>query len=117
MKHWVFLAAVATCCASAYAKDVWLCKDEYGKKSYVNEAALNSECSKVAMPAKPPAKKKVAKQGVHIGMTQEEAIKSSWGKPERVNRTTRRSGVHEQWVYGGRNYLYFENGILTTIQN
>ncbi len=56
-------------------------------------------------------------QGVEIGMSQQAVLESSWGKPESVNRTTTRSGSREQWVYGGRNYLYFENGVLTAIQN
>jgi hypothetical protein len=56
------------------------------------------------------------KQGVIIGMTQDEVLMSSWGKPRRVNRTTYSFGVHEQWVYDG-GYLYFENGKLKTIQN
>lgn len=57
------------------------------------------------------------KRGVSIGMTQEEVLQSSWGKPEDINRSTYSFGVHEQWVYGGGNYLYFENGKLTSIQN
>jgi type IV secretory pathway VirB10-like protein len=57
------------------------------------------------------------KRGVSIGMTQQEVIESSWGKPQSINRTMSRYGEREQWVYGGRNYLYFENGKLTTIQN
>ena len=56
--------------------------------------------------------------GVKIGMTAKQVIeKTSWGKPKEVNKTTTRYGTHEQWVYGGRNYLYFENGILTSVQN
>lgn len=54
--------------------------------------------------------------GVVIGMTQHEAILSSWGRPERVNKTVTPSGVTEQWVYGHGNYLYFRDGILTSIQ-
>jgi hypothetical protein len=60
------------------------------------------------------AKKK--KEGVRVGMTPEDVIASSWGKPERVNRTTNAYGVREQWVYGN-NYLYFKDGVLTTIQH
>lgn len=61
---------------------------------------------------------KLKKQGVRIGMTQAEVLLSSWGKPESVNRTTGSYGVHEQWVYSGHHsYLYFEDGILTSIQN
>lgn len=58
-----------------------------------------------------------AKGGVKIGMTKEQVLKSNWGKPESVNTTTNAGSVREQWVYGGRNYLYFTNGILTGIQN
>ena len=57
------------------------------------------------------------RRGVSIGMTPEEVLQSSWGKPEHINRTTTSRGVSEQWVYEGRNYLYFDNGRLTTIQN
>ncbi len=61
--------------------------------------------------------KKRKSEGVSIGMTREEAIASSWGKPEHINTTIRASGRHEQWVYGSGNYLYFEDGKLTSIQN
>jgi hypothetical protein len=49
-------------------------------------------------------------------MTQEQA-RSAWGNPEKNNRTITKRGVHEQWVYGEHKHLYFENGILTAIQN
>lgn len=57
------------------------------------------------------------KGGVRLGMTQTQALNSSWGKPRDVNRTTNASGVSEQWVYGNSSYLYFTNGKLTSIQN
>jgi hypothetical protein len=57
------------------------------------------------------------KEGVSIGMTSERVLLSSWGRPESVNKTTNVNGVREQWVYGSGNYLYFQNGILTSIQN
>lgn len=53
---------------------------------------------------------------VWIGMTKEQAIES-WGEPERNNRTINSNGTIEQWVYGIGRYLYFSNGILTTIQD
>ena len=57
--------------------------------------------------------------GVEIGMTEERVLQSSWGKPDHVNRTTTANGVREQWVYDSRGsgYLYFDDGILTGIQN
>lgn len=55
---------------------------------------------------------------VQIGMTREQAI-AAWGRPRDINRSTGSFGVHEQWVYGeyGSGYLYFEDGVLTTVQN
>jgi hypothetical protein len=54
--------------------------------------------------------------GVRIGMTTDEVEDSSWGKPRSINRTIVAGHVHEQWVYGG-GLLYFDNGVLTAIQN
>jgi len=50
-----------------------------------------------------------------IGMTAEEARNSTWGKPKKINKTTTEYGTSEQWVYGSR-YLYFEDGVLSAIQ-
>lgn len=52
---------------------------------------------------------------VFIGMTAEQA-RMSWGKPEEVNRTITGNVKHEQWIYGN-SYLYFENALLSGIQN
>lgn len=57
-----------------------------------------------------------ARGGVRIGMTKARVLKSNWGKPDHINRTVTRHGEREQWVYGDQ-YLYFENGVLTTIQD
>ena len=51
---------------------------------------------------------------VRLGMT-DEMCRISWGEPEDINRTIGSMGVQEQWVYSSQ-YLYFENGKLTTIQ-
>lgn len=61
---------------------------------------------------------KVAKKraGVGIGMSRQDVIDSSWGKPRKINTTTTARGTSEQWVYDG-GYLYFEDGVLRTIQN
>ena len=57
------------------------------------------------------------KQGVSIGMSAERVLLSSWGKPEKINRTINQFGEREQWVYDGGSYLYFKDGVLTSIQN
>jgi hypothetical protein len=64
--------------------------------------------SKARLAARPSAK---------IGMTVEDVrTKTNWGAPQNINTTTTGAGVHEQWVYEGSQYPYFENGILTAIQ-
>lgn len=56
-------------------------------------------------------------QSVNISMTKEEVLTEGWGKPNDINRTTTANGTSEQWVYSGYRYLYFEDGILVTIQD
>jgi hypothetical protein len=65
------------------------------------------------------AKARKKREGVRIGMTEQDVLDSSWGRPTSVNRTTTAHGTHEQWVYGNAHngYLYLDNGILTSIQN
>jgi hypothetical protein len=59
-----------------------------------------------------------AKPGAKLGMTTDQVLhETSWGEPITINRTVTAHGVHEQWVYGGTNYLYFTNGKLTSVQN
>ncbi len=62
-------------------------------------------------------KKERRREGFMIGMTKEEVLQSSWGKPNDINKTITEYATSEQWVYDNSNYLYFEDGILTTIQN
>lgn len=54
-----------------------------------------------------------------IGMTDTWAV-ISIGNPRDINKTVTANKNHEQWVYGdvlyGANYLYFEDGILTSYQ-
>ena len=58
----------------------------------------------------------LARQGkVKIGWNKE-LCKEAWGEPRSVNKTTTAYGVHEQWVYSTSRYLYFDNGVLTAIQ-
>lgn len=53
---------------------------------------------------------------ITIGLTDQEVLnKTTWGKPNRINKTETAYGIREQWVYD-RGYLYFEDGYLTSIQ-
>ena len=82
------------------------------KAKIEEEKAKKEEARRIA---KEKAERK--KQGVSIGMTKEEVLQSMWGKPNDINRTIGEGYENEQWCYDGYNYLYFEDGILTTIQN
>ena len=94
-------------------------------KRWGEEAAkLEQEAKERKVAAEEKAKRDLAeekknwkKEGVSIGMSAERVLLSNWGKPEKINRTTNKFGEREQWVYGSGNYLYFENGVLTSIQN
>lgn len=51
-----------------------------------------------------------------IGMTSEEVKKSTWGEPKKINKTTHSWGTNEQWCYDNYKYIYFDNGVVTAIQ-
>jgi hypothetical protein len=115
----IFLAATPA------AADVYECVDSAGQKKYTNKASEAEGCVNLKIPAvvptvatpQPLTKSQKAKGGVAIGMTKEKVLASNWGKPNSVNKTTTTAGIREQWVYPWGNYLYFENGVLTAIQN
>ena len=51
---------------------------------------------------------------VVIGMTTNDVI-AAWPRVDRINRFVDIRGTSEQWIYGDT-YLYFTEGILTSIQ-
>lgn len=52
---------------------------------------------------------------VWIGATAEQ-VRATLGKPRRISRDVGSWGVHEQWVFRGL-YVYFEDGIVTSLSN
>jgi hypothetical protein len=80
------------------------------------DAQTNLAREKVAAQTERVERTRKRKEGVNIGMTAKEVLESSWGKPQSVNSTHTAAGTREQWVYSG-GYLYFDNGVLTAIQN
>ena len=80
------------------------------------ERAYGESAAQRAVQAKAEAAWAKRPKSVSIGMTVEQVRKTQWGNPSRINSTVGRYGTREQWVYGGSQYLYFENGILTAIQ-
>lgn len=59
---------------------------------------------------------KLVKEGeIRIGMNRDE-VEMSWGVPYDINTTITSNGTHEQWVYRNKGYVYFNNGIVDSIQ-
>ncbi|NQT79220.1 MAG: hypothetical protein HQ555_02355 [Candidatus Aminicenantes bacterium] len=73
-------------------------------------------------------KEAILKGDILLGMTEEQVV-ASRGTPYKVNRTTGKYGVHEQWImffdkpsiFDPKSYtyayIYFENGRVTSWQN
>ncbi len=53
---------------------------------------------------------------LRLGMSDVRVRELMGGSPQDINRTVGSYGVHAQWVYE-HTYLYFEDGILTAIQD
>ena len=97
-----------------------ICYGAYGPNVYHTDGtgAEDAVRLKQCLASVVDASRRAKLPGVSIGMTADQVInKSSWGRPGSVSRTTTAAGTREQWVYGGSNYLYFTNGVLTAIQN
>lgn len=77
------------------------------------QSAQEAKAAHILLTAQKQQRKR---EGVAIGMSPQDVLDSSWGRPNRINRTTTAGGEREQWVYDS-GYLYFVNGVLTTIQN
>jgi len=63
--------------------------------------------------------KLIKNKQVQTGMTEYQVL-VSWGKPNDINKTIHTNYISEQWVYDSyysNSYLYFEGGLLKTIQN
>lgn len=63
----------------------------------------------------PKERTKIGSAKPQIGMTADEVKKSSWGKPQKINKSTYEWGTTEQWVYSNNRYVYFKNGKVTSI--
>jgi hypothetical protein len=53
---------------------------------------------------------------LHVGMTAQQVLNSSWGRPNSVNVVTEGYRTMEQWDYGAGNVLYFDRGRLHSFQ-
>jgi hypothetical protein len=53
----------------------------------------------------------------YIGMTKEEVLATSWGKPSQVMSSLTPDGQEEQWEYPLEKTIFIENGFVTAIKN
>lgn len=78
---------------------------------------LSAEARQAVLDARKPQQPTTQILDVKIGMSRSDVMRSFfWGPPDHINKTTTSRGTDEQWVYKKGQYLYFENGILTAIQ-
>lgn len=89
----------------------WLTKNGYKSEA---ERVSTERLNRYIRQFGAEAGRKVYSKMIWIGMTNEMA-KSSIGLPESVNSTKTSNMNQEQWVYHNK-YLYFEDGVLTAIQ-
>ncbi|WP_433947024.1 hypothetical protein [Paenibacillus sp. SN-8-1] len=84
---------------------------------YIPIAIKLAEQQKVAEVKKLEARtQKLSDSEPQIGMTQQEVESSKWGKPKKINTTITKYGKSEQWVYDNYRYVYFDDGIVSSIQ-
>jgi|TARA_B100001971_G_C18106394_1_gene491758 hypothetical protein len=53
---------------------------------------------------------------ISIGMTKEQ-VRISWGNPLKINLSSYGSSLMEQYVYLDNQYIYFENGVVSSFQS
>lgn len=64
----------------------------------------------------PEIKEAILHSRILLGMTRDD-VRVAFIAPEHVNRTVTSHGVHEQWVWLGGLYVYFEDGLVTSWQD
>lgn len=111
------------CLLSAHAKE-WCAVP--GKGGYfADKCPTGTQSTNIDAPKQTPQRWEPK-----IGMTAAEVLEKTrdrtldispkwFGGPRDINTTKTAHGVHEQWVFGsgyGRWYIYFDNDILTAIQ-
>jgi hypothetical protein len=67
----------------------------------VDPAAAAADCNKKGDPK--------------LGMNAAQVVATCWGPPIRVNTKIRQTGKYEQYVYGDNKFVYFRDGVVTSI--
>lgn len=61
------------------------------------------------------AAEKLSQSPPKVGMTKSEVERCAWGYPDKKNIDTYSWGTTEQWVYRSKGYVYFKNGVVTSV--
>lgn len=61
------------------------------------------------------AEEELSQSPPKVGMTKSEVERCARGYPDKKNIFTYSWGTSEQWVYRSRGYVYFENGVVTSV--
>lgn len=95
--------------------DVSVKDSDKGKWFHIDSRLTTQNLDSLVSAWEPSVSEKVRAGVISLGMTCEQ-VRFSWGPPDDVHRTVGSWGVHEQWVYRTQ-YVYFENGIVTSWQD
>lgn len=82
-------------------------------ESYVHFCFVNSSKNKTYNYTS-KTKQMIKENQIQIGFDKDQ-VRLSIGNPDKINKKISQHGSSEQWVYG-RNYVYFKNDIVVTIQ-
>lgn len=80
-------------------------KIEYPKIKKIEEAAKDSK----------KEQERIKNSIPQIGMTSTQVRQCKWGNPDKINKDTYSWGTTEQWVYNKYGYVYFKNGIVSSV--
>lgn len=89
-------------------------------KQYRDEVYKPSKDKQLQIEAEERAKKQAEEDRIknsipQVGMTASEVRKSKWGSPDKINKDTYSWGTTEQWVYNKYGYVYFRNGVVSSV--
>ncbi|MFH1373839.1 MAG: hypothetical protein ABII79_08600 [bacterium] len=95
--------------------DVSVKDSDKGKWFHIDSRLTTQNLDSLVSAWEPSVSEKVRAGVISLGMTCEQ-VRLSWGPPSDVHRSVGSWGIREQWVYRTQ-YVYFENGIVTSYQD
>ncbi|WP_219211914.1 DUF4124 domain-containing protein [Variovorax boronicumulans] len=128
MPAWRAFTFIALLCAGTPALAINKCTGVDGKVTYQETPCAASMRSTEALkiqegPATTPEEARfnsaAARGKLIVGMPAQ-LVRRAWGEPTKINVSVGSYGRHEQWIYDRGSYraqyVYVQNGIMTSIQ-